>query len=62
MNVNNLKPAWRQFKLLNSIQRVHEEELLLMIESAEGESIFTLQRILIYAVTFIIFTFSFQGG
>jgi len=62
MNLDNLKPAWRQFRLLNSIQSMDKEEILFIIERAEGVSISNTQRWLINSVMFLVLTICCQGG
>ncbi len=62
MNLNNLKPAWRQFRFLNSMQLMDQEEILSILESAEGMTISKPNRFLIYTVLFTVLTFCCQGG
>jgi len=62
MNLNNLKPAWRQFQLLNSMQSMDKEEILLIIERAEEMSINNIHRYLINAIMFTVLIISCQGG
>lgn len=62
MNLNNLKPAWRQFQLLNSMQSMDKEEILLIIERAEEMSISNIHRYLITAIMFTVLIIGCQGG
>jgi hypothetical protein len=62
MNLNNLKPAWRQFRLLNSMQSMDKEEILLIIERAEEMSISKIHRYLINSVIFTVLTICCQAG
>ncbi len=62
MNLNNLKPAWRQFRLLNSMQSMDTEEILFIIERAEEMSISYIHRYLINGIIFTILIISCQGG
>lgn len=61
MNLNNLKPAWQRFKLLNSLQSVNHEEILLIIENAERTTV-SKAKIAIHALVFLLLTLSCQGG
>ena len=61
MNLNDLKPAWRQFQLLNSMQRIDREEILCMLDKAEGMAIRKTNRLVMHAMTFIVLTCC-QGG
>ena len=60
MNLNDLKPTWQQFKLLNSMCPMDQAEIMMLLERAEGRSKTT--RLLIHAVMFLVITFFFQGG
>jgi hypothetical protein len=62
MNLNNLKPAWRQFRLVNSMQRMDQKEILFMLERAEGMATSKSNRLLMYTIVFIVLTFCCQGG
>jgi hypothetical protein len=62
MNLNNLKPAWRQFRLLNSLQSIDKEEILFMIEQAEERSISKIDRSLVNSILFAVLTICCQGG
>lgn len=62
MNLNNLKPAWRQFRLLNSMQPMEQDEILFIIEHAEDMTIGRFNRLLINSVMFIVLTICCQGG
>ena len=63
MNLNNLKPAWRQFQLLNSMQPIDQEEILLMIEGADRHTIKgLLPRFMTNTIMFIILIVCCQGG
>lgn len=61
MHLNNLKPAWRRFKLLNSMRSMNQEEILLILERAEGTSIKT-NRFMMHALMFIVVALCCQGG
>ena len=62
MNLSNLKPAWRQFRLLNSMQPMDQGEILFILERVEGMAVSKAHRFLINAIMFIVFTFCCQGG
>lgn len=62
MNLNNLKPAWRQFRLYNSMQPVNREEILSILERAGGVPMSKNHRIIINSLMLIVFTFCCQGG
>ena len=61
MNLDNLKPAWRQFRLLNSMQPLDMEEILLMIQQEDDRKTGKIHSI-IHVVIFIALTLCVQGG
>lgn len=62
MNLNNLKPAWRQFQLSHSMRPMNQEEILFILEKAEGIAVSKTQRFPVNAIMFIVLTFYCQGG
>lgn len=62
MNLNNLKPAWRQFLLLNSMQSMDKEEILFIIEQAEDIAIGKSHGFLINSVLLMVLIVCCQGG
>lgn len=62
MNLNNLKPAWRQYLFFNSMQPIDEKEILFIIEQADRETIGTLPRFMANGMMFVILTICCQGG
>ena len=62
MNLSDLKPAWRRFRLLNSMQVVDQHEILFILERAEGMAISKTHRSLTIATMFIVLTLCCQGG
>ncbi len=62
MNLNNLKPAWRQFRLLNSMQSMDREEILFIVERAEEMSIRKIHKYLINSIVFTVLIICCQGG
>lgn len=62
MNLNNLKPAWRKFLLLNSMQTFDQNEILSLIEGADHQTRSKLPGVLTSAVTFITLIVCCQGG
>jgi hypothetical protein len=62
MNLNDLKPAWRQFRLINSMQPIDQEEILLIIERADRETISRLPRFMTNTIVFVILIICCQAG
>ncbi|MEO7988524.1 MAG: hypothetical protein ABI663_03225 [Chryseolinea sp.] len=62
MNLNNLKPAWRQLRVLNSMQGMNQEEILLILEGTEIMAISKTNRLLMLTIVFMVITFFCQGG
>jgi len=62
MNLNNLKPAWRQLQLFNSMQPIDQKEILSIIEGADHHVAVRLPGFLTSAVMFIILIACCQGG
>jgi hypothetical protein len=62
MNLRNLKPAWRQFQLSNSLQRMSHEEIFLILESVEVKTINKVGRFLLHSFQFMALTICCQGG
>jgi len=62
MNLNNLKPAWRQFLLFNSMQTIDQKEIFFIIERADGQTSRSLPRFIINTIMFFILTVCCQGG
>jgi hypothetical protein len=62
MNLDNLKPAWRQFQLVSSMRTLNEGEILLLLETAEAAEINKTHRLLMHAFTFIVLILCCQGG
>jgi hypothetical protein len=62
MNLDNLKPAWRHFRLLNSMQSMDREEILFIIERAEHASIGKIHKCLINSIMFTVLIICCQGG
>jgi len=62
MNLNNLKPAWRQFLLFNSMQPIDQKEILFIIEQADRQTIRRLPRFMANTIMFIILIVCCQGG
>ena len=56
MQLNDLKPAWKQLKLLNALNPIESNEILSIIESRENRNKTKLQRV------FIVITIFCQGG
>lgn len=62
MNLNNLKPAWKKYKLLNSMRPMDHEEIHLILERAESSAITKTNRFVIHTFVFIAITLCCQGG
>jgi hypothetical protein len=62
MNLNSLKPAWQQFRFLNSMPSMEKDEILFIIERAEEMRIYNTHRYLINTLMFTILIISCQGG
>jgi hypothetical protein len=62
MNLNNLKPAWQQFRLVNSMHSMDKEEILLIIDQVENGSVGKIHRGLINSIIVIVLTICCQGG
>lgn len=62
MHLDNLKSAWRQFVLFNSMQPFDQHEILSIIERGDHQPIKRLPRVMASTLVFIILTISCQGG
>lgn len=61
MHLDHLKPAWKQFKLLNAQQSIESEEILSIIAYAEELKPNRLRRVLWSMFIFIIITLFCQS-
>lgn len=62
MQLDNLKPAWKQLKILNAIELIESNEILSIIEKPENMNNFKLLRVLFGLAMFIFITIICQGG
>ncbi len=62
MNLNDLKPAWRQFLLFNSMQPIDQKEILSILERADGRTTRRSAGFLLSTMLFIIVSCCCQGG
>jgi len=62
MQLNNLKPAWKQMKIVNAIPQIDSNEILSIIEKPGKSNNIKLQRLLFGLVIFIFITIFCQGG
>ena len=62
MQLNNLRPAWKQIKLLNALQPIASEEILSIIEGSGNSDRPKLQSVFFNVVMFIVITIFCQGG
>ncbi|MFD2035887.1 hypothetical protein ACFSKL_13875 [Belliella marina] len=61
MNLNKLKPAWRQFLLQNSMELADEQEILFIIGQEDFWSI-KVPRLIANIIMVIVLVICFQGG
>lgn len=61
MLLNDLKPAWKQFKLTQNMQELNPTEILSIIEAPEARAT-QPYRLLMKAVVFLVITFFCVGG
>lgn len=61
MQLNDLKPAWNQFKFSNALHDLDTHEVLSIIAEPEPSSTHPY-RMLIKAVVFLVITFFCVGG
>lgn len=63
MNLNNLKPAWEQYKFQNSLEGFSSHAVLEFIESQEAEmTSYRTKRILANVAMFLLLMICCQGG
>ena len=62
MQLNDLKPAWKQLKLLNAMNHIESNEILSIIERRENTNKTKLQRVLLNIIMFVVITIFCQGG
>ena len=62
MQLNDFKPAWKQFKLLNSLEPIESKEILSIIEGAEASQTINSTLATLNIVMFVLITFICQGG
>jgi len=62
MNLNNLKPGWQQFRILNSMQPIDKDEILSIIHRAEDLNLRGRQRFLINTCMVVALILSCKGG
>ena len=62
MQINDLKPAWKQLKLLHDMHRIESNEILSIIEERENTNKTKLPRVLLNIVIFVVITIFCQGG
>ena len=61
MNLNDLKPAWRQFLLFNSLEPMNQREVLSIIDGADRQTTRRLTGVMTM-IMFIVLTACCQGG
>jgi len=62
MNLNNLKPAWKQFLLFNSLEPIDQKEILFIIEQADRQTTRRWPRFMTNPIMFIMLAVCCQGG
>lgn len=62
MDLNNLKIAWKQLKIMNAIPLIESNEILSIIEKPENGNNIKLQRFLYVLVMLIFITLFCQSG
>ncbi len=62
MNLDSLKPAWQQLRVLNAMQPMDQEEIVLILGRADGMAISKTNRLLMYTIVFMVVLFCCQGG
>lgn len=62
MNLDNLKPAWQQFRLLNAMESIDKNEILFIIEQAQDLGVSKTHPVLINFIMFAVFSICCQGG
>ncbi|MEL6535562.1 MAG: hypothetical protein AAFQ98_09140 [Bacteroidota bacterium] len=61
MNLNDLRPAWRQYKLMNAMDPLDAGEILTLIDGVENGQETKMRRVVLALIMFITITFIFQG-
>lgn len=62
MNLDNLKPAWRRFQLLNTMRPTDPQEIMVILDRAEGLTMSKSNRFVMFIAMVIVLTFCSQGG
>ena len=62
MQLNDLKPAWKQLKFLNAMSHIESNEILSIIEYRENSNKAKLQRVLLNIFMFIVITVFCHSG
>ncbi len=62
MQLNQLKPAWKQLKQMQSLQPLETSNLLALIDTPAPKGYTKLQSVLLNLTWFVILTVVCQGG
>ena len=62
MHLDKLKPAWRQYRLANSLRAMEQEDILAIIEQSDRLGISKTHRMLINAAIILFLAICCQGG
>ncbi|OEK04866.1 hypothetical protein BFP71_15620 [Roseivirga misakiensis] len=62
MLLNDLKPAWKRLKVINSLQPIDSNDILAIIELPQQANKNKLQGLAINVAMFIIIAICCQGG
>ena len=62
MNLNDLKPAWQQLKLMNAMDPLEVNDVLLAIDQAETSKTHKVRQTVLAVIMFVTFTIILQSG
>ena len=62
MNLDDLKPAWRQYKLSQAMEPLEVNEVLSLIDLAEDTRTTRVRWVVLNLVLFLSITFMITGG
>ena len=62
MQLKNFESAWKQLKLMNTLDQIESRELLAIIDNSENVNSGRLQRVVINMIVFVVLTIVCQSG
>jgi hypothetical protein len=63
MNLDNLKSGWQQYKAMNSLDSIGEDEILAIIETSKSRTVWlTYRRVAQNALIYTFLLTCFSGG